>query len=127
MTSHDKEKTMNNIFIPETSSNTFSQQAQLMLSDVKIGNIIPLNWQSLDEEGQLQQRSATVVVTANPLFPESPAAFTRDYKMERSSITFFAQVPHTSIKAVIAAESCDITGKLEIKAVYQMIPDLLEV
>ena len=127
MTSHDKEKTMNNTFVPETSSNTFSQQAQLMLSDVKIGNIIPLSWQSPNEEGQLQQRSATVVVTANPLFPESPASFTRDYKMERSSITFFAQVPHTSIKAVIAAESCDITGKLEIKAVYQMIPDLLEV
>lgn len=128
MTSHDKEKTMNNTFIvPETSSSTFSQQTQLLLSDIKIGNIIALRWESQNEEGVLQQRNATVIVTANPLFPESPAAFTRDYKLERSNITFFAQVPHTSIKAVVAAESCDITGQLEIKAVYQLIPDLLEV
>lgn len=128
MTSRDKEKTMNNTFIvPETSSSTLSQQAQLLLSDIKIGNLIALSWESQNEEGMLQQRNATVIVTANPLFPESPAAFTRDYKLERSNITFFAQVPRTSIKAVVAAESCDITGKLEIKAVYQLIPDLLEV
>lgn len=131
MTSHDKEKTMSNTFasLPsrEAKMSTFSSQSQLMLSDVKIGNILPLSWTSTDEEGQPKQRLATVIVTANPLFPESPAAFTRDYKIERSNITFYAQVPHTSIKALVAAESCDITGKLAIQAVYQLIPDLLEI